>query len=122
MFEDHPYLKEIKTNVFHIPERLKEYDPELLIVRNMRKHRFEIHSNEQKGNTHVMTIPFNELDTRTLTHVRNHDLRTRGIKIIEEMDKHNKDIEVRQEKEYKNWVKDVVKETRWHFKKAYDEG
>lgn len=121
MFNNHEYLIEVKTNVYHIPERLKEYDNNLFVVFNARKNTFEVHSKENKGSTYVMTVPFSELDDRIIHHVKKHDLKMQGNKMIEEMNKTNERLELQQEKDRKNWIKDVVKETRWHFKKACEE-
>lgn len=116
MFEGHPYLTEIKSNVYHIPERLKEIDPTFFVAWNNKKQRIEIHCSENKGNTLYMVVPFNELDSRIIDHVKqNMKLRDYGLlKVIEE---NNRRLEQEAEKERKNWIKDVVNETRWHFQK-----
>ena len=116
MYEFHPYYKPITTNVFDIPQRLKEIDPTLFVLWNGERERFEVHCSENKGNTLVMVVPFNELDSRTIDHIKkNMQMRNEGLLRI--IDENNRKVEERLERERKNWIQDVVKETRWHFQK-----
>ena len=116
MYENHPYLAEIKSNVFHIPERLKEIDPTLFTFWNNKKQRIEIHCSENFGNTLYMVVPFNELDSRIVDHVRQ-NMRLREYGMLRAIEENNRRLEEQNERERKEWIKDVVNETRWHFKK-----
>jgi len=60
----------IETNVYDIPQRLKEIDPGYFVVYNHADHEFEVHRKEQIGNTFCLSIPYSELDCRTLNRVR----------------------------------------------------
>ena len=116
MYSDHPYLSEIKSNVYHIPERLKEIDPSLFVVWNNKNKRIELHSTENKGNTFYMALPFNELDSRTIDYVH-HNMRIREQGLLKHIDAHNRTLEEKAERERKEWIKDVAEETRWFAKK-----
>ena len=120
MYSNHPYLMEIKTSVYHIPERLKEIDPSLFVVWNNRKHRIEIHSTENKGNTFYMALPFNELDSRVIDYVH-HNMKAREQGLLRFIDSHNRKIEEKNERDKRNWIKDVAEETRWFVKKDKEE-
>ncbi|MBO8161337.1 MAG: hypothetical protein H0Z24_06835 [Thermosipho sp. (in: Bacteria)] len=116
----HPYLILVKTNVYEIPERLKEYDDSFFVVFNTRTKKYEVHSTDNIGNTYCLTVPYNELDCRTLELVKRGDIKARGMKaIIREIDEHNEKIEKKNKREFHNWVQDVARETQWHFRKAF---
>lgn len=81
----------IETNVYHIPERLREIDPDYFVVYNHKEHRFEVHHWGQKDNTLAVIIPYDELDARTIERVR--ATRIEYIdRIIAEIDKNNERI------------------------------
>ena len=86
------YMTELTTNVYHIPERLREIDSGYFVVRNHKKHTFEVHHREQPHTTYCLTVPYEELDVRTVELVRKtarHNLQ----KLILEMDEHNRRLE-----------------------------
>lgn len=81
----------IDSDVFNISNRLKEIDSGYFVMYNLSSKKFEIHNNNQK-NTYCLTIPYGQLDTRTIdfvnkTSIRNYD------KIIKNLDKNNANIE-----------------------------
>ena len=121
-YSDHPYLIEVETNVFDIPQRVKAYDSRMFVVRNTKRNTWEIHSTENVGDTYCFTVPYAQLDCRTLDKIRENDIRNRGDNIFKEMAAQEEAREKADARERKNWQEDVIKETRWHFKKAYDEG
>ena len=121
MYADHPYLVHVTDSVNDIPQRVKAYNNSLFVVWNARTEKFEIHSHENKGSTYCFEVPHKTLDARVIEQIRRTDVRNRGMKIIEEMDESNRRLEEAEERKRKNWIEDVAKETRWHFKKAYDE-
>ena len=59
-------LQKITSDVLDIASRLKEIDPKYEVYRNLNKHRFEIHA---EGALQI-AVPFNRLDERTLSLVR----------------------------------------------------
>lgn len=117
-----PYYKIlISDSVYEIPQRLKEYDKSFFVVFNKRNGKFEVHSHDNLWNTYCFTVPFDELDQRTLDIVMKNDTKNIGPKDIErELNNHNERVEKRKDKDFKNWVEDVAKETYSHFKKDLD--
>jgi len=90
-------LIEVTSNVYHIPERLKEIDPNYFVVFNTETQKFEVHHSEQIGNTLALNIPYEELDARTIELI--HKNRIENIdKIIDEIDNWNEWIEKEHEK------------------------
>lgn len=90
-FEKTPVI----TNVHNIPERLREIDAGYFVLRNHDTQTFEIHHREQPHNTFCLTVPYDELDERTLQLV----LKTRicnAEKLFSQMEEHNRKIAARQ--------------------------
>lgn len=113
-----PYLTIVSSNVYCIPERVKEYDPSYFVVWNNRKEQFEIHSTDNVGDTFCMSIPYKELDDRVIKMLYKNDLRNRGSVIFDEIDKENEQLEKSKDREIKNHIKDISKEMHYHVKKA----
>lgn len=85
-------LKRIETNVYNIPERLKEIDPGYFVVFNTETQAFEVHHTEQLGGTLALNIPYDTLDARTLELVRKTRVEN-AKKFYAEMEKHNEKLE-----------------------------
>lgn len=85
------HLTKMTTNVYRIPERLSEIDPGYFVVRNHRKKTFEIHHSDQVDNTYCLTVPYEELDARTLELVRKTRI-SNLEKLIAEMDQANQKL------------------------------
>ena len=84
----------IESDVFNIIKRIKEIDENYFIVYNTCSKKFELH-NSDNINTYCITIPYKNLDARTIelihrTSVKNFD------KIINDIDKNNEKIEHKQ--------------------------
>lgn len=61
---------EVKADLYDIAKRIKEIDPDYFVYYSYRRHRYEIHSKNQKGNTLALVVPYPRLDGRTLELVR----------------------------------------------------
>ena len=86
------YLIPIKTDLFDIARRLHEIDANYLLFFNKRSSRYEVHNSKQQGNTLAVTVPYETLDARTLTLVR----QTRAEnaqRLFDEIEKHNQQVE-----------------------------
>ncbi len=87
-----PFLTELTTNVYFIPERLKEIDSGYFVVRNHEKKTFEIHHRDQPHTTYCLTVPYEELDCRALELVRKTSVSNLD-RLLSEMDSHNQQLE-----------------------------
>lgn len=96
-------LIDVKSNVFCIPERLREIDKGYYVVFNTISQCFEVHHREQIGNTLALNIPYGELDCRTVDLVRNTRIEN-GRKFIEDMDRHNERLELEKEKRLLEYI------------------
>ena len=81
----------INCDVFNIVERLRQIDDGYFVIFNTNSKKFEIHNSNTK-NSYCLTIPYGQLDVRTLrlvesTHVKNYN------KIIKTIDEDNERIE-----------------------------
>ena len=77
----------IESDVFNIINRIKEIDENYFIVYNTNSKKFEVH-NQRNVNSYCLTIPYKNLDARTIelihkTSLKNYD------KIIKELDDDN---------------------------------
>lgn len=78
----------IVEDLFDIAARIKEIDAGYFIVRDYRSGKFQVHHNDQRGNTLTLVLPYDRLDCRTLNLVR----RTRSERkkqLLEEMEREN---------------------------------
>lgn len=117
--EGKPHLHLLEGSVYNIPERVEEYDKDMFIVFNSMKQKYEIHSVQYPGSdTYQMSIPFDDLDCRTLQHLWNNDISVHGTAIFKRIEQGEEQREKRQKRNFKNWVQDVASETKSMF--AYD--
>lgn len=91
----------IASNAYRIPERLKDVDSGYIVLYNRKRDKFEVHNSYQPDfDTYCFTVPFEELDARTIeyanrTHVRN-KIRTKVIfKRLEEAVERRKTKEIK---------------------------
>ena len=70
---------EICFDVYNISKRIKDIDRDYYIVYDTTKQNFEVHNSSQIGSSYCLTLPFKELDERTLKHV----LKTQSANIEE---------------------------------------
>lgn len=61
---------EVTADLYGISWRIRGIDPDYRIWYSYRKRRYEIHHLGQKGGTYALTVPYRELDERTLRLVR----------------------------------------------------
>lgn len=97
---------EIKDDVYYICKRLKELDKSYIVLYNLDKKVYEVHSLEQKD-SYCFTVPFEILDARTIYYA----LKTRSDrrdKIIEEIEKNNEINYKKQIKQQVNLLKEAI--------------
>jgi hypothetical protein len=99
------YLRPIFSSALNIPEALKDYDSNLFLVLNTKRNVFEVHSLANIGDTYCMTIPLNELDERVLTLVRKNNVKIRGVKVFQEIDRHNEWLAEQAAKQRSDYIK-----------------
>lgn len=79
----------IESDVYNISKRVKYIDKDYYVVYNTSTGKFEIHNSSQIGSTFCLTLPFKELDERTLEHIN--ETKSENIeKIISKIDHNNK--------------------------------
>ena len=61
---------EVTADLYDIAKRLREIDPDYRVWYSYRRHKYEIHNVGQRGGTYALTVPYGELDERTLRLVR----------------------------------------------------
>ena len=81
-------LIEIKHDVFYVAERLKEIDFKYFILYNTDKEKYEIHHSGQ-SDTYCLTVPYDELDARTVNFVNQTRVENRD-RLLKELDEQNR--------------------------------
>lgn len=110
------HLSPVFQSTLNIPERLHEYNPRMFICFNNTTSRFEVHSLDQ-ADSYSATLPYRQLDARSLRWVWENDIRVHGRKIFDELDKTEDRIKKAKERELRNFVESVGAETRSEFAK-----
>ena len=62
-------LIRIQNDVYEIAKRIKDIEESYYIVYNTSKNKFEVHNSAQLGSSYCLTLPFDQLDERTLSYV-----------------------------------------------------
>lgn len=137
------HLLPVFSSLYQVPERLREYDPNLFVVlnavRNVEKAEgvpipdrtpfphgvitkwgawFEVHSLDHAGSTFVMTVPYGELDSRILRDIWSGDLRVHGDRIFRKIDEHNERLEAANRRDIRNFAGAMVRDSQLAFARA----
>lgn len=114
MFID-KYREIIETSTFNIPERLKAIDEGYFVVRNHETHQFEVHHSGQIGDTFCLSIPYDELDYRTIQRVRETQIQYID-NIVAEMERNNEKLEADRDKKLKDYTETTTREIYRYLK------
>ena len=87
----------VKRDLFNISNRIKSIDRKYFIVFNKVKNKYEIHYDRIK-NTYELTIPYNELDARTVNLVLKTRIENKKA-LLEQMEQENLKLEKEQQKQ-----------------------
>lgn len=101
----------IESDVFDICNRIKEIDDGYFILYNIKNNKYEIHNFKQL-NSYCLTVPYDELDEKTLKSILETKIEYID-NIIEEIDNNNK-IEERKSNE------SVKNATNYMFREIYN--
>lgn len=112
-----PRLIPLFDHVLDIPQRLYDYDPSLFVCFNKHTQRYELHSLDQEGDSFCATLPYKDLDARTLRWVWKNDIRVHGKDIFRRIEKSEEDFKKSKERQQRNWMQDIASETQSLFAK-----
>lgn len=110
--EDHPHLVPLFGSTHCIPERLYEYNPDLFLCFNGKTDQFEIHSLANQGDSICGVLPYRHLDARAIRYVWENDIRIHGKNIFRRIEQGEEKQKKQKDREFKNWIEDVAKETQ----------
>lgn len=117
-----PHLRPLFTNVCHVPERIREYNPDFFVVFNRRTGYFEVHSLAHVHDTYGLTIYTKELYPKALDTVRRNDIRMRGKAIFRELDKANERFRESEQRATRNELRAIAEEMKPYFARfAWDQ-
>jgi hypothetical protein len=96
-----PHLTWISHDLYDIAGRIREIEPGYFIMRNHRTGKFEVHSTDNKGKTtYCFTVPYDELDARTLAHCRETSVTRWSAGRFSEMMRHNDALDEKKERRF----------------------
>ena len=102
-------LQEIREDPHDITSRIRDIEKEYFICYNNEKEAYEVHSTAQPlGDTYCFTIPYEELDSRTLEYCRQTNVANRGDEIIAEIDYQNEVIKKAKNRAAKSMMNDIA--------------
>ncbi len=94
-------------DVYNISKRIKLIDRDYYVVYNTSTCKFEVHNLSQIGSSYCLTLPFNELDERTLDYVAK--TRCANIEtILDKIENDNKILESAKKRETLSELNELV--------------
>jgi len=102
------YLVPIFDSVLGIPGRLFEYDKNIFVVFNRMTETLQLHSLANRPSTFGCTIPYSELDGRTLDLAHKTDYHKRGQSIFDEIDAANEALKRENKRLRRDEIGDVA--------------
>lgn len=116
------HLIPIWTNVYYVPERVNEYNPNYFICLNTMSGKYEVHSvaGGPNVNSRECVLEFEELDVRTLYFLWEQDLRVHGWDIFRRIEASEQRARERKWRDFRNHIQAVARETRPIFSKLAD--
>lgn len=107
-----PYLELITDDLYKISERIKNIESGYFIVRNRKNGNYEVHSLFNNGtNTYCFTVPYDELDSRTLDYCLETNLAIHGDEIYKRIEENNAKLDAEKERDYNRNLHDAGLET-----------
>jgi len=89
----------VVSHAMDIPRRLKEMDEGYFVMFNVRLQKFEVWHRDTGDGVLECVLPYEELDERTVRHVREHRME-RMEALIREIEEHNRRLEERAQREW----------------------
>jgi len=109
----------VNSNVFDIPRRLKEIDEGYFVLFNPDNQKYEIHHSGQKDNTYCFTIPYDELDARTIDLVYKTKIENFRAN-LEEMKRKNEKLIMDREKSFHDKIEVTAREIHQYARRHED--
>lgn len=101
----------LENDPYYISSRIKEIDENYFIVYSTCNKRFELHNAGQLFSTFALTIPYSELDERTISLARK-TRKENADKLIREMDEYNSKLEKKMKDRSIEQIKEVADEIK----------
>ena len=105
-----PWLRLIEHDLYGIAERITAIESGYFIVYDSRSGKYEVHSADNKGSTYCFTVPYDELDARTLDYCKR-TLVANTDKLLRDLDESNKKLQESKDKDFKNTMEAASYET-----------
>jgi hypothetical protein len=117
--EKRKHLRPLFTNTNDIPQRIREYDPNMFVVYNTQTGFYEVHSMAHIFDTFATQIPFKVLDIRALWWLKMHSLKDKSIyEYASEIDEKNEKLKRQKAKQARNNTIDYIADHKSMIAKA----
>ncbi len=87
----------IENDTFFVSDRIKEIESNYFIVYDTQKQKYEVHYKGQEPDTYCLTLPFDELDSRTVDYVFKTQI-SKAKELFDEMERENDKLIKREQK------------------------
>lgn len=106
------YLELITDDLYGISKRIKDIESGYFIVRNRKSGKYEVHSLFNNGtNTYCFTVPYDELDSRTLDYCLETSIAIHGDEIYKRIEENNAKVDAKKERDYQKSLNEAGLET-----------
>jgi len=113
-----PWLIHIKNDLYGIAERIRHIDSGYFIVWNVVRKKYEVHNVDTLcPSTYEFTVPYNELDSRTLEYCKE-TRRENTEKLIAEIEKNNEKIDTEVASRRYNEIEAITTELATDLRRA----
>jgi hypothetical protein len=102
----------VENNVYDIPNRLREINPNFFVMFNPDIQKYELHDRSQMV-THTITFPFDELDGRCIDYTRERLVERADI-LFKQMQEKNAKIEADKKNSFLDNAGEIAKEIYTH--------
>lgn len=108
----------IRSNTYDVPERLKCIDKGYFVVFNLSKNKYEVHNEDNIGSSYCFTVPYDELDSRTVELCKRTNVSLHGDEIFKMIDRENARLEAEKKKKFADEIEARARYSRPLFAKA----
>ena len=98
---------EIKNDVYFICQRLRDIDDSYFLLYNLDRQAYEVHSSAQGRDSFCFTVPYEQLDARTIEFALKTSAHRRD-ELIKEIEKNNQLVYERELKRQVNLLKEAL--------------
>lgn len=114
-----PWLILVEHDLYGIAERITAIESGYFIIYDSRSGKYEVHSADNKRSTYCFTVPYDQLDARTLDYCRE-TLIANTDQLLKRMEANNRKIDEAKKRDFMNQMESASYETAQEVSLALD--